>query len=529
MARSFTVGTALLAAAALLPLTGVAAAGTTSPGTGAAPVSAARRGCPVPADAPKRQVRGEWVATVANTDWPSRPGLTPAQQKDELRGLLDEAQRRGLNTVILQVSPTADTFWPSRLEPWSRYLTGVPGQAPGYDPLAFAVRAAHRRNLELQAWLNPYRVAMNTNRAELAPGSPARVHPDWVVAYGGRLWYDPGLPQVRSLVTSVVMQVVRRYDVGGVSFDDYFYPYPTGRAFPDASTFATYGAGFTDRADWRRHNVNVLIAGLDRRIHRVKPWVKFGVSPFGVWRNDSTDPAGSPTAAGVQSYDDLYADTRLWVRRQWVDYIAPQVYWTIGFPAADYAKLVPWWAAQVRGTDVQLLVGQAQYKVGTSSQDPAWSDPAEMSRHLTFNQQYPSIKGDLFFSAKDVRADRLGSMALVQAKHYGHPALLPVTRGVPGHAPPRVSVLRAARIGSATQLSWRGQGSAYAIYRFRKTQINRCDLASAEHLVAAVRHEPGRPRQRFVDPHAPKRRVTYVVTALDRAYRESRPQTVVVR
>src|SRR3954454_2138418 len=247
--------------------------------TGAAQAGAAALPCPVSANAPKRQVRGEWIATVANIDWPSKPGLTPDQQKAELRALYDQAVARRLNTVVLQVRPTADTFWPSRYEPWSKYLTGTPGQDPGYDPLRFAVREAHARNLELHAWLNPYRVSMDTDRDDLAPNSPAAQHPDWVKSYGAKLYYDPGLPQVRALVEHVVMDVVNRFDVDGVHFDDYFYPYPVaGQVFDDEATFDTYGRDFPHttqgKADWRRHNNDLLISRLDQVIHRAKPWVK---------------------------------------------------------------------------------------------------------------------------------------------------------------------------------------------------------------------------------------------------------------
>ena len=512
----------LLAAALLATATALAGTGTTASvaaADGPAP-------CAVAPDAPKRQMRAEWLASVANIDWPSRPGLTPDQQRAELVGWLDEARARGLNAVVLQVRPTADTFWPSKIEPWSRYLTGTAGADPGYDPLAFAVHAAHARDLELHAWFNPYRVAMNTDRAALAPDSPAAQHPDWVVPYGGKLYYDPGLPQVRRLVEDVVMEAVRRYDLDGVHFDDYFYPYPVaGQPFPDDATFATYGDGFpataAGRADWRRHNNDLLVSELSDRIHAAKPWVKFGVSPFAVWRNAGTDPEGSPTTAGAQTYDDLYADTRRWVREGWLDYIAPQVYWNIGFAPADYAKLVPWWAAQVRGTDVQLYVGQATYKVGTSTQDPAWSDPAEMSRHLTFNRSYPEVRGDIYFSAKDVRADRLGHMDLVESEHYAHPALLPVTAGVPGHAPRPVTGLRATADPAGVRLRWRGEGSSYAVYRVDSGRFGRCDRADAEHLVATV-HDDGSAVQHLLDPGATGH-PAYVVTALDRAYRESGP------
>ncbi|HSE07629.1 MAG TPA: family 10 glycosylhydrolase [Nocardioidaceae bacterium] len=484
--------------------------------------------CPVAEDLPKRQLRAEWLASVVNIDWPSRPGLTVQAQKAELRSWYDEASDRGLNAVVVQVRPTADTFWPSELEPWSRYLTGTPGADPGYDPMAFAVREAHARNLEFHAWFNPYRVSMNTDRSALPADHPARENPDWAVAYGGKLYYDPGLPAVRAHVEEVILEAVERYDVDAVHFDDYFYPYPvSGQAFPDEESFAAHGTGFPNtaegRADWRRHNVDLLISELEQRIHSAKPWVKFGVSPFAVWRNAATDPEGSATTAGAETYDDLYADTRRWVREEWLDYVAPQVYWSIGFAPADYAALVPWWSEQVEGTDVQLYIGQATYKVGTSTQSPEWAEPEEMSRHLTFNRDYAAVQGDIYFSAKDVRANRLNHMDLLQAEHYSRPALVPVTEGVPGHAPQPVRQLRAERTAAGVELTWRGPGTSYAVYRLDgRPRAGRCDLADAEHLIATVRRDGGSV-QRYTDDAAPSESPTYYVTALDRAYRESRP------
>jgi uncharacterized lipoprotein YddW (UPF0748 family) len=512
----------LLAAASLvLVASGLGTAQAAEPGSGPPRSAWKQADCPTDPAAPKRQLRGDWIASVTNIDWPSRPGLTPEQQKAELVGWYDEAVDRGLNAVVVQVRPTADSFWPSPIEPWSKYLTGTQGQHPGYDPLAFAVQQAHVRNLEFHAWFNPYRVSMDTNRDALVPTHPARVHPDWVIAYGGKLYYDPGVPAARHLVEDAIMDAVTKYDIDAVHFDDYFYPYPVaGTPFPDDATFAQYPDGYTDRADWRRHNINLLITELGHRIHAAKPWVKFGVSPFAVWRNKATDPEGSDTTAGAQTYDDLYADTRRWVREEWIDYIVPQVYWNIGFAPADYAKLVPWWSNEVNGTDVQLYIGQATYKVGTSTQDPAWFDPREMTKHLLFNRDYPEVRGDIYFSAKDVRANRLGHMDTVQAEHYEHPALIPVTAGVPGHAPKKPDHVRATAAPDGVELTWRGDATSYAVYRLDGAHrpVGPCDLADASHLVGTTRDHT------WTDPTAePGEPSTYVVTALDRAYRESAP------
>jgi uncharacterized lipoprotein YddW (UPF0748 family) len=390
--------------------TGVMSAMLATGEAGASPSADTRR---------RREFRGMWIATVVNVDWPSRPGLTPDRQRGELIDLLESAVDRRLNAVILQLRPTADAFWPSPYEPWSEYLTGTQGRHPGWDPLAFAVREAHKRRLELHGWFNPYRIANHTDPGRLVATHPARVHPEWVVRYGGKLYYNPGLPEVRRFVQDAILDPVARYDLDGVHFDDYFYPYPVaGQRFDDDKAYERYGAGFPDRAAWRRDNIDRLVRETGERVKRRKRHVRFGISPFAVWRNKATDPLGSDTRAGVQTYDDLGADTRKWVREGWIDYIVPQIYWHIGFPAADYAKLVPWWAETVRDTDTHLYIGEALYRAGDPAQPPPWQDPAELSRHLTLDRGYPEVLGNVFFSAKQVAADPIGAMARVVEEHY---------------------------------------------------------------------------------------------------------------
>ncbi|MEV4729096.1 family 10 glycosylhydrolase [Saccharopolyspora sp. NPDC049426] len=363
---------------------------------------------------PSTAMRGVWIASVANTDWPSRRGLSAEQQKSEYRAMLDQAVANRMNAVFVQVRPTADAFWPSPLEPWSHWLTGQQGRDPGYDPMRFLVDEAHQRGLAFHAWFNPYRVSMTDDPNSLVPTHPARVHPEWTFSYGGKLYYDPGVPQVRRFVSDAIMDAVSRYDVDGVHLDDYFYPYPVdGQRIPDERTFAAHGKGFDNIDDWRRDNVNDLIAGLDERVHAVRPRAEFGVSPFGIWRNASSDPAGSDTK-GMESYSSIFADTRRWVREGWVDYIAPQVYWQFGHPAADYAKVVPWWSRTVEGTDVKLYIGQAAYKVG----QPNWTDAAELTKHLTFNAGQPNVEGDIYFSAKSLNTVAKEAMAQVIQDHY---------------------------------------------------------------------------------------------------------------
>ncbi|MEU8586221.1 family 10 glycosylhydrolase [Streptomyces sp. NPDC048664] len=401
--RAFTVGA--LSAVSALTASGAAAA----PG-GAAP-SPAR-------SAALTEMRGMWLATVSNRDWPSRPGLTAATQRAQLLQQLDTAVSNGLNAVFFQVRPCADALWPSPYEPWSQYLTGTQGRNPGWDPLGTAVREAHARGLELHAWFNPYRVAGHTDLSRLAASHPARKHPGWVVAHDGKMIYNPGLPEVRAFVENAILDAVARYPVDGVHFDDYFYPYPVaGKTFDDDAAYAAYGKGFADRAAWRRNNVNLLVREVAARVKRVRPAARFGISPFGVWRNAATDSRGSATRA-LQSYDDLHADTRAWVKSGWLDYICPQLYWNIGFAPADYAELVRWWAQVTQGTGVRLYIGEALYKAGDPAQPAAWQDPEELSLHLTLARRYPQVGGHVFFAAKDVAADRIGAMAYVVADHY---------------------------------------------------------------------------------------------------------------
>ncbi|MFJ4618705.1 glycoside hydrolase family 10 protein [Streptomyces sp. NPDC088812] len=401
-----------LAALAACTTTGAAAAG-----RGPAGRPGGRR-----ADA---SMRGVWLATVHNRDWPSRSGLTAAQQRSELLAWLDLAVRNRLNTVMLQVRPTADALWPSAYEPWSEVLTGTQGKEPGWDPLDTAVREAHARGLQLHAWFNPYRVATHADPGRLVASHPARRHPDWVVPYGGKLHYDPGLPEVRAFVQDAILDAVEKYPVDAVHFDDYFYPYPVaGQNFDDDASYDRHGGSFPNRAAWRRDNIDRLVRETAARIKATRPATQFGISPFGVWRNASTDPRGSDTRA-LQSYDAIHADTRTWVREGWIDYVVPQLYWHIGLSAADYAKLVPWWAEVARGSRTKLYIGEGLYRAGDPAQDAAWQEPAELSRHLTLAKGHPEVRGHVFFAAKDVATDRIGAMARVLADHYRQPAQPP--------------------------------------------------------------------------------------------------------
>ncbi|MCB7135672.1 glycoside hydrolase family 10 protein [Cellulosimicrobium marinum] len=513
-----TLATAGVAASTLTVTVGSLspAAAATAPGSAAGDAASGLR---------KRELRAMWISSVVNIDWPSASGLSAEQQQAEFVHWLDVARDFRLNAVFVQVRPTADAFWPSPYEPWSQYLTGTQGQDPGYDPLAFVVEKAHERNLEIHAWYNPYRVSMQADPAQLVPEHPARQHPDWVWAYGGKLYFDPGIPEAREHIYRAILHSVENYDLDGVHFDDYFYPYAVaGQTIPDAHTYATYGAGFATVEDWRRHNVDEFVRTISERIKQTKPWVKFGISPFGIWRNASTDPLGSDTG-GSQSYDMQFADTRKWVLEGWLDYINPQIYWQFGLAVADYAKLVPWWADVAAQSGTQLYVGEALYKVTSG----VFTDPAELSKHVTYcHEQENPVHGNVYFSAKHVPADPQGSMSIVRDDHYRHPAIVPAMPHLPGTRV-RVPVLATARrTGQGVSLHWNDSGprrsaaTSFAIYRV-EGRVRTIDVEDPTALLATVRSD-GHVVQHWTDEAAdPGTSYTYVVTALDRVWNESAP------
>ncbi|PZG13335.1 glycoside hydrolase family 10 protein [Nonomuraea aridisoli] len=490
-------------------------------------LAAAASAVPLPAFAqaqyvpPLRQMRGMWIASVVNINWPSRPGLSADQQKAEYLAWLDVAVQRKLNSVFVQIRPTADAFWPSPYEPWSQYLTGTQGQDPGYDPLAFAVEETHTRGLAFHAWFNPYRVSMQGDPANLHPDHPGRKHPEWIVPYAGKLYYNPGLPEVRAFCQDAMMDAVTRYDIDGLHFDDYFYPVNT-TAFDDSAAYAQYGAGFPNLAAWRRNNVDLMVQEMQQRVLAAKPGIAWGISPSGIWRNRGTDPLGSDTNGG-QSYDNLHADTRGWVKKGWLDYIAPQLYWYIGQPPADYSKLVPWWSDVAAGTDTLLWIGQAAYKAGDPAQAPEWQQTNELSRHLTLNQDHPEISGDIWYNANDVRADRLASISTAVNDHYQRPALAPVLPRLANGRPPRRPVLaHALRRASGVEVRAVTTGNEtpflMAIFRFDRDAAPEA-FTDARNLVAVV---PGGKQVTWTDPDGGSGHRYYAV-AVDRANRTSAP------
>ena len=472
----------------------------------------------------KTDLRAMWIASVVNLDWPARKGQSVQAQQQQLIDYFDLAKRNNFNAVVLQVRPAADTFWPSDKEPWSRWLTGKQGQDPGYDPLAFATEEAHKRGLQLHAWFNPYRVTMGKSLNTLTPDHPARVNPDWVIRKDGKWYYDPGNPAVRAHVVEVIMEAVERYDIDGVHFDDYFYPYPgSGRPFKDKASYEQYGQGMT-RGDWRRANTDALVKELSDRIEATKPWVQFGVSPFAVWRNKATDPQGSDTRAGVQNYDQLYADTRKWVREGWIDYIAPQIYWTRGFEVADYEKITRWWAneidiAKANGHTVGLYIGEATYRAGTNTTRD-WRKKNVLVKHRNFTRTFPQVGGAIYFSARHVKEDRRETTSRLVKRYYSRPAIAPVF-GNPTGAPPAPPTNVRTRGGQLTWASGDNNAVSYAIYQISTTTPQACALTDATNLAAIV------PATAATMQWQGTVEGTTVITAIDRWGMESQPVSTV--
>ncbi|MBW4081829.1 family 10 glycosylhydrolase [Paenibacillus sp. S150] len=356
----------------------------------------------IPGVKASKEMKGAWISTVFNLDWPSTASAgNETKQKKEFDTLLDKLQSAGFNAVFVQVRPSGDSLYPSVLVPWSKVLTGTQGKNPGYDPLEYMVSAAHSRGMQFHAWFNPFRAATDAGTTGLASNHVAKAHPEWIVKADSKLYINPGIPEARQHIINTVMEVVKGYDIDGVHLDDYFYP--SGVAFADDAAFKAYNAkSISSKADWRRDNINNFISQLGQAIHGVKSDVSFGVSPFGVWRNKKNDSTGSDTTAGVTAYDDMYADTRTWIRSGWIDYIAPQIYWSLSFSAARYDKLVDWWVNEVGDTGVKLYIGQAAYKVGASDQQAEWQSGEQIINQLKYNEKYDKVAGSIMFRANDI-------------------------------------------------------------------------------------------------------------------------------
>jgi len=369
------------------------------------------------------EFRGVWVATVDNIDWPSKGNFNSDSQRVEFIKLLDMHQRNGMNAMIVQIRPCTDAFYPSQYEPWSEWLTGVQGQPPSpyYDPLEFMINETHKRNMVFHAWMNPYRAVFDIHQSTISATHITRLHPEWFVTYGSTKYFDPGNKEGQQYVTNLVKDVVSRYAVDAIHFDDYFYPYQIpGKEFPDDTSYKLYGNGLS-KADWRRSNTDSIIAKLSRAIKNENIKCQFGISPFGVWRNVERDPVnGSNTNGAISNYDNLYADILLWLKNNWIDYVAPQLYWEIGHKKAPYEVLLNWWSKHTYGK--HCYIGLGIYKAGNNS---AWRDKKQLPRQIEALRNTPNVQGMIFFSSKSFESNPNGWSDSLRLNYFKEPAAIP--------------------------------------------------------------------------------------------------------
>lgn len=406
--------------------------------------------------APQREFRGAWIASVGNINWPSKPGLPVSRQKGELTAILDRAVELRLNAVILQVRPGCDALYDSKLEPWSEFLTGVAGQAPSpaYDPLAFAVAEAHARGLELHAWFNPFRARSSSAKSPPSADHISQRRPELVRSYGRQLWLDPGEPAVHEHSLAVIADVVWRYDIDGIHIDDYFYPYPERDAngapvdFPDDASWKRYqaGGGKLARDDWRRDNVDRFVEAMYRRVKAAKPWVKVGISPFGIWR-----PGHPPQIKGLDAYAQLYADARKWLASGWLDYFTPQLYWAIDAPEQSYPVLLKWWNEQ-NTRRRHLWAGNSLSRVvaGTWKTD-------EIVNQIELTRRQAGAGGNVFFNWKALASGPLG--AVLTGGVYREPALVPASPWLDADPPGRPAITAKRGQGNGVEIEWQPAGS----------------------------------------------------------------------
>lgn len=473
---------------------------------------------------PKREFRGAWLSTA----WQSRYRTMNSQQmKAYFVKTLDQLQADGINAIIFQARPHADAFFKSDIEPWSHLLSGVQGVAPdgGFDPLTFLVDECHKRNMELHAWINPYRVTAGANDV-LAPNHIYNREPDRFVVYGGKKYFDPGIPANGQYICKIVKDMLLRYDIDAIHMDDYFYPYPVaGESFPDDRSFNTYAAqqgfGPNQRADWRRNNVNTLIQEIKHTIDQTKPWVRFGISPFGIYRNKRSTPDGSGSqTTGLQNYDDLYADIKLWVDKGWIDYNMPQVYWEIGHTAADYTTLVKWWAEYT--SNRHLYIGQDVKRTMDATTPAGNTQLAEKMRQSRGNT---ALNGNCFWPAYELLDNYKGIADELRSNYHRYPSLIPAYTHMYSKQPKKVGKLKEVYSATEHVLTWTSNADTadpvtaqyYVVYRFEKGE--KIDLNRAQNIVTTTR------QPHYVLPYeGGNKEYTYVVTAVDRFHNESKVQ-----
>lgn len=478
---------------------------------------------------PKREFRGAWLSTAWQTRYRT---MTPEQMKRYFVQSLNDLQDMGINAIIFQVRPQADAFYKSKYEPWSAHLTGTQGKAPegGFDPLHFLIQECHKRNMELHAWLNPYRVTTTVNDV-LVSDHIYYQRPELFVTYGGKKYFDPGQKGSREFICKVVEDIVMNYDVDAIHMDDYFYPYPiAGEEFPDETSFQQTreqrGFGANEKAAWRRNNVNMLIQEVKTVLTKTKPWVRFGISPFGIYRNKRSTPDGSGSETnGLQNYDDLYADVKLWVEKGWIDYNMPQLYWEIGHTAADYKTLVHWWAANT--TNRPLYIGQDVERTMNAVNNMGYT---QLDDKMLLSRSEPSLNGNCFWPAYSLLDKYKGIDEELKRNYHRYPALIPAYTHMHNKRPKKIDKLKTEYTPTEHILTWKSASDKYdptsakyyVVYRFRKGE--RENLESGQNIVAITRDT------HYVLPYEGGRtEYKYVVTAVDGFHNESKGRSKKVR
>jgi len=448
-------------------------------------------------------------------------------QKKELIDLLDQHVEKRMNAIVFQIRPGCDALYPSPFEPWSHWLSGTQGIPPDpyYDPLQMMVEECRKRNLELHAWFNPYRAVVNFEENSIASSHIAAQHPEWILTYGSNRYLNPGLQEVRDYVSNVVADVVRRYDIDAVHMDDYFYPYKIkDQEFPDELTFQEFPRGFEPdrKEDWRRDNVDLIIRQLQDTIRAIKPWVQFGISPFGVWRNKSRDPKGSETASSQTNYDDLYADILLWLREGWIDYVVPQAYWHIGFQIADHQKIAEWW--DTNSYDRVLYIGNGVHRLNKKSDTPEWRSSKEIIRQIELDRALPHVSGNFYFNSKAFQRDPVNINRTLQKRIYPYPALIPVNPHLPAIIPDPPSGLQVEEKGKHILLSWNAGSTShtsyFVIYSFKKGDPQDLDDPRNIYLISS-RNKLMLKKRSALFRHAR----FFRITAVSRTHHESDPST----
>ncbi|MCD7901746.1 MAG: family 10 glycosylhydrolase [Bacteroides sp.] len=467
---------------------------------------------------PKREFRGAWIQVVNGQFM----NMSTQKMQQTLIQQLDALEDAGINAVIFQVRPEADALYESSYEPWSRFLTGIQGKAPipYWDPMKFMIDECHKRNMEFHAWINPYRAKTNI-KTQLAANHIYHTNPEWFIEFDNKLFFDQALPETRKHVCKIISDIVSRYDVDAIHMDDYFYPYPVaGKEYPDDVSFSRTGSGFDSKGDWRRNNVNVLIKQVHSTIREIKPWVKFGVSPFGVYRNKTaSNPNGSDTKA-LQNYDDLYADVLYWAREGWIDYTIPQIYWHVGHPVADYGILVDWWARNTEGC--HLFIGQDVLNT-LKNADPENPSINQLPRKMRLQRSYATIEGSCQWPASEVINNTGKYRDALKAEYYKYPALMPIFHSLDNTPPKKVRKVKEIWTEDGYILFWTApkakeemdQAVQYVVYRFnRKETVN---LEDPSRIVAITRNNF------YKMPYDDgKKKYRYVITALDRLQNESK-------